>query len=172
MVSDWNCLKYFCVFFYCNNQVLRDFLITLYNAHKMHTSIPPAVFEPPAPASERPQNNALECAGHWNKQCLGLLFYKCVEYCHTPVLFVYLMHPAALIKLWRFVTTCLLLAHNRLVYSRPVTTSLGSFWALKKHLIKSSNFCIKHCHSENNRARFVTNVSWFPCKVPVILVGF
>jgi hypothetical protein len=30
-VSDWNCLKYFCVFLYCNNQVHRDFLITLYN---------------------------------------------------------------------------------------------------------------------------------------------
>jgi hypothetical protein len=34
MVSDWNCLKYFCVFFlYCNHQVHRDFLITLYNDH-------------------------------------------------------------------------------------------------------------------------------------------
>jgi hypothetical protein len=31
MVSDWNCLKYFCVFFlYFNHQVLREFLITLY----------------------------------------------------------------------------------------------------------------------------------------------
>jgi hypothetical protein len=30
MVSDWNCLKYFCVFLYCNHQVHRDFLITLY----------------------------------------------------------------------------------------------------------------------------------------------
>jgi hypothetical protein len=30
MVSDWNCLKYFCVFMYCNHQVHRDFLITLY----------------------------------------------------------------------------------------------------------------------------------------------
>jgi hypothetical protein len=31
MVSDWNCLKHFCVFFwYCNHQVYRDFLITLY----------------------------------------------------------------------------------------------------------------------------------------------
>jgi hypothetical protein len=30
MVSDWNCLKYFCVFLYCNYQVHRDFLITLY----------------------------------------------------------------------------------------------------------------------------------------------
>jgi hypothetical protein len=33
MVCDWNCLKYFCVFFlYFNHQVNRDFLITLYNA--------------------------------------------------------------------------------------------------------------------------------------------
>jgi hypothetical protein len=31
MVSDWNCLKYFCLFLYCNHQVHRDFLITLYN---------------------------------------------------------------------------------------------------------------------------------------------
>jgi hypothetical protein len=30
MVTDWNCLKYFCVFLYCNRQVHRDFLITLY----------------------------------------------------------------------------------------------------------------------------------------------
>jgi hypothetical protein len=30
MVSDWNCLKYFCVFLYCNHQVHRVFLITLY----------------------------------------------------------------------------------------------------------------------------------------------
>jgi hypothetical protein len=29
MISDWNCLKYFCVFLYCNYQVHRDFLITL-----------------------------------------------------------------------------------------------------------------------------------------------
>jgi hypothetical protein len=29
MVSDWNCLKYFCVFLYCNQQVHRDFMITL-----------------------------------------------------------------------------------------------------------------------------------------------
>jgi hypothetical protein len=31
MVSDRNCLKYFCVFFYCNHQVHRDILITLYH---------------------------------------------------------------------------------------------------------------------------------------------
>jgi hypothetical protein len=31
MVSDLNCLRYFCVFLYCNHQVHRDFLITLYN---------------------------------------------------------------------------------------------------------------------------------------------
>jgi hypothetical protein len=30
VVSDWNCLKYFGVFLYCNHQVHRDFLITLY----------------------------------------------------------------------------------------------------------------------------------------------
>jgi hypothetical protein len=30
MVSDWNRLKYFCVFLYCNHQVRRDFLTTLY----------------------------------------------------------------------------------------------------------------------------------------------
>jgi hypothetical protein len=30
MVSDLNCLKYFCLFLYCNHQVNRDFLITLY----------------------------------------------------------------------------------------------------------------------------------------------
>jgi hypothetical protein len=35
MVSDWNCLKYFCVFLYCNHQVHRDFLITLYNSQYM-----------------------------------------------------------------------------------------------------------------------------------------
>jgi hypothetical protein len=31
MVSDWNCLKYFCVFLCCNHQVHRDLLITLYD---------------------------------------------------------------------------------------------------------------------------------------------
>jgi hypothetical protein len=30
MASDWNCLKYFGVFFVCNHQVHSDFLITLY----------------------------------------------------------------------------------------------------------------------------------------------
>jgi hypothetical protein len=35
VVSDWNCLKYFCVFFYCNHQVHRDFLITLYIRRKI-----------------------------------------------------------------------------------------------------------------------------------------
>jgi hypothetical protein len=30
MVSDWNCLKYFCLFLYCNHQVHEDFSITLY----------------------------------------------------------------------------------------------------------------------------------------------
>jgi hypothetical protein len=30
MVSDWNCLKDFWVFLYCNYQVHRDFLITLF----------------------------------------------------------------------------------------------------------------------------------------------
>jgi hypothetical protein len=30
MVSDWNCLKYFCGFLYCNNQMHRDLLIILY----------------------------------------------------------------------------------------------------------------------------------------------
>jgi hypothetical protein len=34
MVSDWNCLKYLCVFLYCNNQVHRDFLVTLYVTRK------------------------------------------------------------------------------------------------------------------------------------------
>jgi hypothetical protein len=40
-VSDWNCLKYFCVFLYCNHQVHRDFLITLYNndSRKKETEI-------------------------------------------------------------------------------------------------------------------------------------
>jgi hypothetical protein len=30
MVSDWNCLKCVCAFLYCNHQVHRDILITLY----------------------------------------------------------------------------------------------------------------------------------------------
>jgi hypothetical protein len=30
MVSDWNCLKYFACFLYCNHQVNRNFLITVY----------------------------------------------------------------------------------------------------------------------------------------------
>jgi hypothetical protein len=37
MVSAWNCLKYFCVFLYCNHQVHRDFLIALFNKHYKHT---------------------------------------------------------------------------------------------------------------------------------------
>jgi hypothetical protein len=31
LVSDWNCLKYFCVFLYRNHQVRRDLFITLYS---------------------------------------------------------------------------------------------------------------------------------------------
>jgi hypothetical protein len=38
LVSDWNFLKYFCVFFYCNHQVHRDFLITLYIWFTDHTT--------------------------------------------------------------------------------------------------------------------------------------
>jgi hypothetical protein len=34
MVSDGNCLKYFCVYLYRNHQLYRDFLITLYK-HKL-----------------------------------------------------------------------------------------------------------------------------------------
>jgi hypothetical protein len=30
MVIDWNCLKYFCVFLYCNHRVHSELLITLY----------------------------------------------------------------------------------------------------------------------------------------------
>jgi hypothetical protein len=30
MVSDWNCLKYDCVFLYCNHRVHRDVLICIY----------------------------------------------------------------------------------------------------------------------------------------------
>jgi hypothetical protein len=30
IVSDLNCLKYVCIFLYCNHQVHRDFLITLH----------------------------------------------------------------------------------------------------------------------------------------------
>jgi hypothetical protein len=41
MVSDWNCLKYFCVFLYCNYQVHRDVLITLYISHYMESEIEP-----------------------------------------------------------------------------------------------------------------------------------
>jgi hypothetical protein len=39
MVSDWNCLKYFSVFFYCNHQVHRYFLITLYNTPSLISGI-------------------------------------------------------------------------------------------------------------------------------------
>jgi hypothetical protein len=37
MVSYWNCLKYFCLFFYRNHQAHRDFLITLYYVHSYVT---------------------------------------------------------------------------------------------------------------------------------------
>jgi hypothetical protein len=35
MVSDLNCLKYFCAFWYCNHQVHRHFLITLHMKVRM-----------------------------------------------------------------------------------------------------------------------------------------
>jgi hypothetical protein len=35
MVSDWNSLKYFCIFLYCNHHVNRNFLITLYNSYQL-----------------------------------------------------------------------------------------------------------------------------------------
>jgi hypothetical protein len=38
IVSDWNCLKYFCVFLYCN-QVYRDFLNTLYKHQNVDVSV-------------------------------------------------------------------------------------------------------------------------------------
>jgi hypothetical protein len=41
MVSYWNCLKYFCVFFWCcNHQVHRDFFITLYDSTNTSLWIP------------------------------------------------------------------------------------------------------------------------------------
>jgi hypothetical protein len=36
MASDWNFLKYFCLFLYGNNQVHRDFLITLYKNYLLN----------------------------------------------------------------------------------------------------------------------------------------
>jgi hypothetical protein len=41
IVSDWNCLKYFCAFLYCNHQVHRDFLITLYNTYVINWDLYP-----------------------------------------------------------------------------------------------------------------------------------
>jgi hypothetical protein len=39
MVSDWNCFKYFCIYFlYCNDQVHTDFLITLYKTYCFSTT--------------------------------------------------------------------------------------------------------------------------------------
>jgi hypothetical protein len=37
----------------------RDPYLTTHNTHNRHTPIPPAVFEPAIPASERPQTHAL-----------------------------------------------------------------------------------------------------------------
>jgi hypothetical protein len=39
MGSDWNYLKYFWVFLYCNHQVHRDFLIILYCVYKTDNSV-------------------------------------------------------------------------------------------------------------------------------------
>jgi hypothetical protein len=36
MVSDWNCLKYFCLLFYCNHQLHRDFLISQCNLFSLY----------------------------------------------------------------------------------------------------------------------------------------
>jgi hypothetical protein len=38
MLSDWNGLKYICVFLYCNRQVHRDILITLCNTTLTHNT--------------------------------------------------------------------------------------------------------------------------------------
>jgi hypothetical protein len=40
----------------------RDLYLTTYNTYKRQTSMPPAVFEPAIPASERPQTHALDRA--------------------------------------------------------------------------------------------------------------
>ena len=40
----------------------RDIYLTTHNTHKKETSMPPAGFEPAIPASERPQNHALDSA--------------------------------------------------------------------------------------------------------------
>jgi len=41
-----------------------DLYLTTHNTHNRHTSIPPAVFEPKIPASERSQTHALDRAGN------------------------------------------------------------------------------------------------------------
>jgi hypothetical protein len=43
MVSDWNSLKYLCLFLYCNHQVHRDFLITLYNGALLESHLNSAI---------------------------------------------------------------------------------------------------------------------------------
>jgi hypothetical protein len=43
MVSDWNCLKYFCVFLYCNHYVHTIILVTPYNSRQ---SVSNPEFEP------------------------------------------------------------------------------------------------------------------------------
>jgi hypothetical protein len=40
----------------------RDLYLTTHNIHKRQTSMPPAGFDPPIPASERPQTHALDRA--------------------------------------------------------------------------------------------------------------
>jgi hypothetical protein len=55
----------------------RDLYLTTHNTHKRQTSVPPAVFEPTVPASERPQTHVLErTATRIGKQYIYLIILR------------------------------------------------------------------------------------------------
>jgi hypothetical protein len=62
MLSDWNCLKYFCVFLGWNPQVHRDFLITLYNVMSKclrYCGEPPVCVRLALHVAQSPNNNTV-----------------------------------------------------------------------------------------------------------------
>jgi len=63
--------------------LVRDLYLTTHNTHSRQTSMPPVVFEPTLPASERPQSHALDrAATGFDSEilCVSLIFRQSVDY--------------------------------------------------------------------------------------------
>jgi hypothetical protein len=69
VASDWNGLKHFCLFLYCNHQVHRDFLITLYNVSKRRAPVTQAR----GAISQRNEIFNLQSIGSFRDSCTPMI---------------------------------------------------------------------------------------------------